>query len=344
MMTAGTFGVRVVCKEAPLGYELLQGQEGLLSNLPLPDTRFCFSHSDDSVTITNASEWKFEKVVTSGYFQHQDVFPWGQRVRCKVAPPLSVSPVSVEGTLQMPPGGAPPDVFAVFFSDANRHWAVGPTGWMFEKVIADPITSNADCADHIRSLIGKTVRIVRAPGDRAVVGQQATVRAPHLSLVDCLVTLLFSGNHAVHIHPSASQQWSFEEVTLVAKTFDEVQRPKHYNSSPSGVECIEIMERLGANLGSAFKYLWRADDKHETPTTDLKKALWYLRRELAFEWEPSTTTEARLKRVVPHETFAVGSAMWATFDAAWNGSSEKRAVIEKAIGFVEMELQRLEKA
>lgn len=63
--------------------------------------------------------------------------------------------------------------------------------------------------------------------------------------------------------------------------FDEVQRPEHYNSHPSGVECIEVAEKLGFNLGNAFKYLFRSDLKHATPVTDLKKALFYVEREYA---------------------------------------------------------------
>ena len=150
------------------------------------------------------------------------------------------------------------------------------------------------------------------------------------------------------------EQWEFERwadpvfapppdiLVTGPTTFDEVN-PRHYKSHRSGIECIEIMERLGANLGTAFKYLWRADEKHETPIVDLKKALWYLRRELDFKWEPSATTEARLRRVVPHETFAVGSAMLAILEAADSetASVEKRIVILKAIEFAEMEMRRI---
>jgi hypothetical protein len=60
--------------------------------------------------------------------------------------------------------------------------------------------------------------------------------------------------------------------------FDIVQRPQHYNDHPSGVECIEIAEYMGFNLGNAFKYLWRAGLKNEDARQDLDKGLWYLRR------------------------------------------------------------------
>jgi hypothetical protein len=45
--------------------------------------------------------------------------------------------------------------------------------------------------------------------------------------------------------------------------FDIVQRPRHYNNHPSGVECIEIMEHMTANLANAFKYGWRGGLKIE---------------------------------------------------------------------------------
>lgn len=60
--------------------------------------------------------------------------------------------------------------------------------------------------------------------------------------------------------------------------FDIVQRPKHYNSHPSGVECIEIVEYMGFNLGNAFKYLWRGGLKEIGALQDYEKALWYLQR------------------------------------------------------------------
>ena len=42
-----------------------------------------------------------------------------------------------------------------------------------------------------------------------------------------------------------------------------------------GLECIEIIRWLPGNLHSAFKYLWRKDQKG-FPVKDLKKALWYV--------------------------------------------------------------------
>jgi hypothetical protein len=61
--------------------------------------------------------------------------------------------------------------------------------------------------------------------------------------------------------------------------YDAVNHPKHYTSHPSGVECITITEHMGFNLGNALKYIWRADLKADA-VEDLRKARWYLDREL----------------------------------------------------------------
>lgn len=59
---------------------------------------------------------------------------------------------------------------------------------------------------------------------------------------------------------------------------DNVNHPKHYNSHPSGIECIEITENLESNLANAIKYLWRGPDKGNY-IEDVKKAQWYINRE-----------------------------------------------------------------
>jgi len=60
---------------------------------------------------------------------------------------------------------------------------------------------------------------------------------------------------------------------------DPVNHPAHYTEHPSGVECIQITEHMGFNLGNAVKYIWRADLKGSA-IQDLEKARWYIDREL----------------------------------------------------------------
>lgn len=59
--------------------------------------------------------------------------------------------------------------------------------------------------------------------------------------------------------------------------FDVVQKPKHYNTDASGIECIDLVEHLGFNCGNAVKYVWRKDEKNGLE--DVKKSLWYVERE-----------------------------------------------------------------
>ena len=63
---------------------------------------------------------------------------------------------------------------------------------------------------------------------------------------------------------------------------DPVNHPRHYAEGWShGAEVIDIAENLNFNRGNAVKYLARAGRKDGTKTTlDLKKARWYINREL----------------------------------------------------------------
>jgi len=63
--------------------------------------------------------------------------------------------------------------------------------------------------------------------------------------------------------------------------YEKVNHPKHYNNHPSGIECIDVIEHLSFNVGSAVKYFWRAGLKPgESTLEDLKKGLWYINREI----------------------------------------------------------------
>lgn len=63
--------------------------------------------------------------------------------------------------------------------------------------------------------------------------------------------------------------------------YDEIAKPRHYNVHPSGVECIQITEWANFCLGNVIKYVWRAGEKEGTNSlTDLRKARWYLTREI----------------------------------------------------------------
>jgi Protein of unknwon function (DUF3310) len=60
---------------------------------------------------------------------------------------------------------------------------------------------------------------------------------------------------------------------------DPVNKPSHYTSHPSGVECIDITKHMNFCLGNAVKYIWRADLKNNS-LEDLEKARWYITCEI----------------------------------------------------------------
>jgi len=68
-------------------------------------------------------------------------------------------------------------------------------------------------------------------------------------------------------------------VAASKKKGDVVNHPSHYTSHPSGIECIVITEHMSFNIGDAVKYVWRCGKKGP-PIEDLKKARWYLDREI----------------------------------------------------------------
>ena len=79
-----------------------------------------------------------------------------------------------------------------------------------------------------------------------------------------------------HRHTQHNTQLEIKKET---KMTDLVNHPPHYTNHPSGVECIQITEHMGFNLGNAVKYIWRADLKADA-MEDLRKARWYIDREI----------------------------------------------------------------
>ena len=80
---------------------------------------------------------------------------------------------------------------------------------------------------------------------------------------------------------------------------DSVNHPAHYNSHPSGIECIEIARHHNFNIGNTIKYLWRAGLKSEEgmedadkQVEDLNKAIWYINDEIKRITEFNNKTKA----------------------------------------------------
>lgn len=60
-----------------------------------------------------------------------------------------------------------------------------------------------------------------------------------------------------------------------------VDHPEHYGGAENPYEAIKVIEAwgLGFCLGNVLKYLARAEHKHQR-LQDLRKAAWYLNREI----------------------------------------------------------------
>ena len=57
--------------------------------------------------------------------------------------------------------------------------------------------------------------------------------------------------------------------------------PDHYQQHPAGVECVDVAEHFGYNLGNAIKYIWRHGRKPGADVIeDLQKAAWFINREI----------------------------------------------------------------
>ena len=63
---------------------------------------------------------------------------------------------------------------------------------------------------------------------------------------------------------------------------DKINHPSHYAGGRK-FEPIDVIEdwQLGFCPGNAVKYISRAGRKTKDPREDLKKAVWYLNREIA---------------------------------------------------------------
>jgi len=66
-----------------------------------------------------------------------------------------------------------------------------------------------------------------------------------------------------------------------------INHPAHYAEGWSnGAEVIDITEHLNFNRGNAIKYVARAGRKNpDTEIEDLRKAAWYIDREIERLWQ-----------------------------------------------------------
>jgi len=73
------------------------------------------------------------------------------------------------------------------------------------------------------------------------------------------------------------------ETEAEAKANDPVRHPAHYGGADNPYEAIKVIEawELGFHLGNVVKYVARCGKKADDPLVDLRKAKWYLDREIS---------------------------------------------------------------
>lgn len=129
---------------------------------------------------------------------------------------------------------------------------------------------------------------------------------------------------------------------------DLVNHPPHYADHPSSKECISYSQSMSFCLGNAFKYLWRAGRKTTEPLEDLRKAKWYLERELSLYilGHPGLPDELHVSRaeqdeVVRWYSLPVREALKGIFLVAEGGLTPTgvREVLRTALYHVEAEIQ-----
>jgi hypothetical protein len=81
-----------------------------------------------------------------------------------------------------------------------------------------------------------------------------------------------------------------------------VNNPKHYQADDPAYETINVIEAwgLGFCLGNAVKYIARAGKKNDA-AEDLRKAIWYLERELTnLESDSNKRQDLGIKFTINH--------------------------------------------
>lgn len=92
---------------------------------------------------------------------------------------------------------------------------------------------------------------------------------------------------------------------LIKKKMEKINHPKHYNSNPSGIECIEVAKHFNFCMGNVIKYVWRAglkldDDNYHTKQDYLLSKLEDLgkaKRYIEYEIDDTEKELAKLLRV-----------------------------------------------
>ena len=136
-----------------------------------------------------------------------------------------------------------------------------------------PVPAGFDLPDFLRTAAAKPKRQPK-PGVGKNPGSERSVATGHTSAEALAVTA-----QATPRPKPERRETGPAPAPAAAGDVDLIDHPPHYTRHPSGIECIQIVEHMGFNVGNAIKYLWRAELKGSC-FDDLRKAEWYIAREL----------------------------------------------------------------
>ena len=135
---------------------------------------------------------------------------------------------------------------------------------MTDFKVGDKVRATGEAWDYHKGQLGKVTALQDGRPDRPLVvfaGGELSWRA--------------WGEYAVELVRAADV--AQEETNEVPA---DAINPAHYQGFSNGAQVIDITENLTPNLANVVKYAARAGRKTENPVEDLRKAEWYLAREL----------------------------------------------------------------
>lgn len=91
----------------------------------------------------------------------------------------------------------------------------------------------------------------------------------------------FAGPSVPEAYKPSAEKRTLSRLELFGDDYEAVEHPPHYGGEENPYEAIKVVEAwdLGFCLGNAIKYICRAGKKGSY-LEDLRKAVWYLQREI----------------------------------------------------------------
>jgi hypothetical protein len=143
-------------------------------------------------------------------------------------------------------------------------------------VASNPKAKSADVAKAIGVTPAYVATVLWNAKKKAKVAKKAKVKPNWKTIAFASSDIPFYADSVTDTTPKRMAQLAYEAGKAKA---DAVNHPAHYKVG--GIETIDFIEakKLGYNLGNVVKYITRADHK-DNKLEDLRKAQWYLTREI----------------------------------------------------------------